>query len=140
VTDPLYRTPGALEGAIKAKAKTVSAASGVGANELIRQLSFQRFLARVFTHDPDGWMLKGGQALLVRYPAQARNSRDIDLYRPSADSVREAVDAISAAAATRLDDYYSFTLVKTEVPDPGNGAKLTFQALIGTHKFRYFYS
>jgi predicted nucleotidyltransferase component of viral defense system len=56
-------------------------------------------------------MLKGGQALLVRWPA-ARYSTDIDLLG-SQDSTDTAVEELIAAAALRLDDEIWFAHVKT---------------------------
>lgn len=82
MTQPAYKTPRALQSAIKAKAQSAAAALNIGVGELMRQLYLQRLLARVFIHDPDGWMLKGGQALLVRYPAKARrNATNLRVYR-----------------------------------------------------------
>ncbi|WP_328406026.1 nucleotidyl transferase AbiEii/AbiGii toxin family protein [Streptomyces sp. NBC_00390] len=51
----------------------------------MRGFFFQRLTAGVFKADPHGWLLKGGQALLVRYPAGARLSKDIDLQHLSGD-------------------------------------------------------
>ncbi|MFG1876132.1 nucleotidyl transferase AbiEii/AbiGii toxin family protein, partial [Sphaerisporangium sp. NPDC049003] len=66
---------------------------------VFRSFYFSRLAARVFRHDPSGWILKGGQALLLRYPAQARLSRDIDLQRPTAQSAQEALNALFDAVA-----------------------------------------
>ncbi|MEV6648122.1 nucleotidyl transferase AbiEii/AbiGii toxin family protein [Amycolatopsis sp. NPDC051371] len=71
----------------------------------------RRLLARVFHIDPGRWVLKGGQALLVRWPA-ARYSTDIDLLGDQADT-DEAVAALIHAAAAELDDHISFEHQKT---------------------------
>ncbi|WP_245633945.1 nucleotidyl transferase AbiEii/AbiGii toxin family protein [Amycolatopsis jejuensis] len=63
-------------------------------------------MARVFHHDPQGWVLKGGQALLVRWPA-ARYSTDVDLLSAE-DTVDAAVKALKRAAEVQLDDHLSF--------------------------------
>src|SRR5437764_14835297 len=94
-----YDTPGALTSALSARAKPLARQQGIAVGEVLRRFYFQRLLARVFTHDPSGWLLKGGQALLVRYPDYARNSRDVDLFRPDAQGVDEAVAALRAAIA-----------------------------------------
>ncbi|MEV6048785.1 nucleotidyl transferase AbiEii/AbiGii toxin family protein [Streptomyces xanthochromogenes] len=73
----------------------------------MRGFLFQRLTARVFGADPDGWLLQGGQALLVRYASAARLSKDIDLQYLS-DSLAEAHQALLAAAATDLGDYLRF--------------------------------
>jgi len=65
-----YATPGAMEKAIRSKAQQVSLKTGVSTGDLVMRFHYQRLLARVFQEE--GWMLKGGQALLVRFPEQAR--------------------------------------------------------------------
>lgn len=74
-----YATPGAMEKAIRSKAREVARETGRSLGDLVREFYFQRLLARIFQND--GWILKGGQALLVRFPKQARASRDVDLFR-----------------------------------------------------------
>jgi hypothetical protein len=63
-----YVTPGAMEKAIRSKAQPVSRETGRTVGDLVLEFYFQRLLARVFQND--GWMLKGGQALLVRFPSR----------------------------------------------------------------------
>ena len=75
-----YATPAAMEKAIRSKAQQVSLKTGISTGDLVMRFHYQRLLARVF--QDDGWMLKGGQALLVRFPEQARASRDADLSGP----------------------------------------------------------
>ncbi|MFI7625262.1 nucleotidyl transferase AbiEii/AbiGii toxin family protein [Microbispora rosea] len=50
-----------------------------------RQFAYDRLLARLFTSDEDGWILKGGVALLIRLSV-ARHSADVDVVA-RADSV-----------------------------------------------------
>ncbi len=82
---------------------------GLDPGLVFRSFYFSRLAARVFRHDPSGWILKGGQALLLRYPAQARLSRDIDLQRPTAQSAQEALNALFDASALRLEDFLNFS-------------------------------
>lgn len=90
--------------------------------------------ARVFTSD-DGWLLKGGQALLVRCGGRARYSRDIDLFRPQADDLATAVEALRTAAKRDLGDFFTFTeAAPVSHADETGGAKLKFTVLIGTRK------
>jgi hypothetical protein len=73
-----YPTPQALRTAIKAKARAVARTTSRGVSDVMHHYALSRLLARVFRADPDRWVLKGGQAMLVRYP-DARHSRDVDL-------------------------------------------------------------
>jgi hypothetical protein len=53
-------------------------------------------------------MLKGGQALLVRWP-EARHSRDIDLLATGENGgLDNAATLLRAAASLNLDDYIRF--------------------------------
>lgn len=122
-----YTTPAAFRAALRSRAKVDAKERGVQSAHLIDQFVFQRFLARVF--QSDGWMLKGGQALLIRYPTQARNSRDIDLFRPGVEDTNEALAALEAAAAIDLGDFFTFTPQRRT---PGAAAtKVHFVSSIG---------
>ncbi|MCM2419815.1 nucleotidyl transferase AbiEii/AbiGii toxin family protein [Streptomyces sp. RKAG293] len=79
---------------------------------------------------------QGGQALLVRYPAAARLSKDIDLQRLTNDSsMNEALDALLNAASLDLNDFLRY--IPGRIDRHGNengGVKQSFQVLIGNRK------
>lgn len=107
MTPPL--TPQAFVRSLKDRAANAAKIVGVPAAELVDRYYHRRLLARVFEADPDSWVLKGGQALLVRWP-QARYSVDVDLLRTSKDAtVDSAVDALVAVASVDLDDHLTFS-------------------------------
>lgn len=94
---------------LKDRAANASKINGVPASELVDRYFHCRLLARVFHADHDGWILKGGQALLVRWP-RARYSTDIDLFRTGHDTtIDDAVDALIAATSTDMDDHLQFS-------------------------------
>jgi Nucleotidyl transferase AbiEii toxin, Type IV TA system len=126
-----YATPGAMEKAIRSKAREVARETGRAVGDLVLEFYFQRLLARIFQND--GWMLKGGQALLVRFPQQARASRDADLFRPGVDDINEALEELRGAAALDLNDYFRFVVKSHELArnGAGNGAKVKIEVLIG---------
>jgi len=99
-----YARPDQMWAALTARIKTIAPAGAVA--ELQRQFLYERFLARVFTHAPDPWVLKGGTALLARV-RDARHSRDVDLNRTTG-TLDAAVQEIRAAAVTDLDDHVRF--------------------------------
>jgi predicted nucleotidyltransferase component of viral defense system len=110
VTRPV--SPQAFANSLRARAANTSKATGIPTRELLERYFHRRLLARVFHADGDGWVLKGGQALLVRWP-RARYSTDVDLLRTvgpanPAGSVEDAVTALLAAVATPLDDHLRF--------------------------------
>src|SRR5262245_58352282 len=61
-------TPRTYVRSLKDRAKNTSDSIGVPANELVELHYHRRLLARVFHAAPDQWVLKGGQALLMRWP------------------------------------------------------------------------
>ena len=70
---------------MQSRSRNTAKLTGATTNNVTRQFVYDRFLARLFTHVPDGtWVLKGGTALLARVRS-ARHSRDIDLFRSAGD-------------------------------------------------------
>lgn len=129
-----YTTPAAMEKAIQSKAQQISLKTGISTGDLVMRFHYQRLLARVFQEE--GWMLKGGQALLVRFPEQARASRDADLFRPGVESLDEALAALKNAAERDLGDYFRFSVksYRQSTTGAGNGAKVQIEVLIGLQK------
>jgi hypothetical protein len=130
-----YQSPSAFRAAITAKAKAAARNSSRSPKDFIDQFALSRLLARVFGADADRWVLKGGQAMLVRYP-DARHSKDIDLlYRDTTQKAAydEALATLRAAANANLDDYMTFQYVgSTEPGDNNAGINVTFKAMLGT--------
>ena len=76
-----YATAGAFRTALEARLNERARRDGVDLHRLRRQVAFDRLLARMF--DPfqpvrDGWVLKGGYALEMRFH-MARSTKDLDL-------------------------------------------------------------
>ncbi|MBM7087197.1 nucleotidyl transferase AbiEii/AbiGii toxin family protein [Streptomyces sp. S12] len=102
--------------------------------DLLKIFYFNRLTARVFTAEPDGWLIKGGQALLVRYQGAARLSQDIDLQSTQPDcSAEEARQLIIEAASTDLNDHLRYVAGKfLGHSDEGRGGAQYFQVYLGT--------
>lgn len=102
-----------------------------------RQFLYDRLLARVFTHAPEDWVLKGGTALLARV-RDARHSRDVDLNR-TAGTLETAVQELRVAAATDLDDHVRFVTEPHHRKNPGQGnARLQITPYIGVRPIHSF--
>lgn len=69
-----YKTPAALEMAVKAAAK----ASPLDTGRAVSGFYFHRLLCRVFSKPSSPFVLKGGQSMLAR-TMDARATQDIDL-------------------------------------------------------------
>jgi hypothetical protein len=130
-TCELSDAPGTAH-AIKAKAKAVARTTSRGVSDVMHHYALSRLLARVFRAGPDRWVLKGGQAMLVRYP-DARHSRDVDLvYSDHNPDYAEALAALRAAAQLDAGDQMTFEYVGcTEVANHRSGITATFKAIIG---------
>jgi hypothetical protein len=130
-----YTTPRALDTALKDYAKR-QAKSAQDAGALRRSFFFQRLAARVFVADPDGWMIKGGQALLLRYSTDARLSKDIDIQRADSNaSIDEAVQALLSAAALDLKDHLTYVPTRLQAHgDESGGARQSFDVRLGVRK------
>ncbi|MFE9333512.1 nucleotidyl transferase AbiEii/AbiGii toxin family protein [Streptomyces sp. NPDC006925] len=105
-------------------------------NQLMDVFYFSRLAARVFTADPDGWLIKGGQALLVRYAGAARLSRDIDLQCASPETtVEEAAARLIAAAQRDLGDHLRFAPTRfTPHVEEARGGAQRFDVYLGPRK------
>ena len=74
-----YETPQALRMALEQRLSNQSRESGVSLDRLRRRVIFERIMARLHIAGPGRWVLKGGMALEVRLPDDARVTKDIDL-------------------------------------------------------------
>ncbi len=128
-----YQTPAAMTRAISDNARTQAKATGIPVNALIERFYYQRLIARIFLHGASGWMLKGGQALLVRF-IRARQSRDIDLYCLDAEAPASALESFRQAAEVDLGDHLVFTVRTATLLPKSQGMKVKVDVLAGPRK------
>src|SRR5205814_1411738 len=102
----------ALEDRLKQKSKT----EGLDLQRLMREVAFDRLLARLFTQKSAPWILKGGYAMELRIK-EARATKDIDLaLRESLGTgndrpLNEAIlEALVEAAEQDLGDFFAFVI------------------------------
>ncbi|WP_020497431.1 nucleotidyl transferase AbiEii/AbiGii toxin family protein [Sciscionella marina] len=126
-------TPAGYQQRINSRAANAAQHSTLSKSQLIGIYYYRRLLARVFTADPGYWTLKGGQALLARWPT-ARYSTDIDLLREG--TLDEAVRALISAANTDLDDHLRFAHKDTSMPTEIERLtrKVRFRAMVGNRE------
>ncbi|MFI9569991.1 nucleotidyl transferase AbiEii/AbiGii toxin family protein [Microbispora rosea] len=102
-----------------------------------RRFAYDRLLARLFTSDEDGWILKGGVALLIRLSV-ARHSADVDVVA-RADSVEAGLAALRGAAETELGDFFSFRFDRPRSLVQGvDGVRVSVEAWLGSRRFERF--
>lgn len=103
-----YASAQDFERALVDRIASAAASSPYGVAEIRRQFAYGRLLARVFTHAPDEWVVKGAAGLLARIPGRARHSIDVDLY--FAGEFDAALGALREAAGVDLGDYFTFDI------------------------------
>ena len=129
-----YKTPAALEMAVKASARN----SGTDASRAITGFYFHRLLCRIFNDPQHSFVLKGGQSMLAR-TVDARATKDIDLLYKE-QSLEHALSKLEALASTDLDDYMRFMLqsadpIKVEDEDR-SGLRIVFQPMLGPKRLQ----
>ncbi|MFD4456994.1 nucleotidyl transferase AbiEii/AbiGii toxin family protein [Nocardia sp. NPDC058480] len=93
-----------------------------------------RFLARVFSADPQGWILKGGVAMMVRLP-RARHSTDIDLQARDGD---DPIAELERIVRDNNIDAFRFQVKKRSALAGGKGVRITVEARLGPTVFDTF--
>lgn len=112
---------------------------GAQLGDLQRQFAYDRLLARVFTAEPEAWVLKGATALLARLEGSARHTLDIDLYRREG-GLDEAEAALRVAASADLGDYFRFTLEPGRRITEGRATlRVPVTAYLGATEFARFH-
>ncbi|MQS07939.1 nucleotidyl transferase AbiEii/AbiGii toxin family protein [Streptomyces alkaliphilus] len=128
-----YASPSAFRAALKQAAVNTSRRTGMSVSDLMKIFYFNRLAARVFTKAPEDWLIKGGQALLVRYRGAARLSQDIDLQcAHPGRSAEELGQSVIEAASLDLGDHLRYVPGRYEGhSDEGRGAAQHFRVHLG---------
>lgn len=135
-----YADPAALRQAIADRLRQLARERpGAQLSDLQRQFAYDRLLARVFSAEPNAWVLKGATALLARLEGSARHTLDIDLYRLGA-RLDEAEVALRAAASADLGDYFRFTLEPgRRIAEGRPTLRVSVTAFLGATEFARFH-
>jgi hypothetical protein len=135
-----YASPQALRRAVTDRLrKLASQRTGARLSDLLRQFAYDRLLARVFTADPDRWVLKGAAAMLARLPDAARHSKDVDLYSRRG-GLSDAEQALREAAALDLGDHFRFIPGPAQALTQGARARrVPVTAYLGPTEFASFH-
>jgi hypothetical protein len=144
-----YAHAGAFRTALEARLNERARRDAVDLHRLRRQVAFDRLLARMF--DPsqparDGWVLKGGYALEMRFH-MARSTKDLDLTVRSArgragdsTSLRER---LQLAASIDLPDFFTFIVGEPMAElnqAPEGGARFPVDARLDGRTFVKFHA
>lgn len=132
-----YATARAFDRALSDRITNAAASSQHGVAELRRQFAYGRLLARVFSFQPERWVLKGAAGLLARIPDQARHSIDVDLYFDG--EIAAALDALREAVEVDLGDFFTFDIERgASFSGVTAGGQLRATAYLGDKVFETF--
>lgn len=143
-----YGSPTAFRCALEDRLKQVKKAEGMDFQRLLREVAFDRFLARLFDDENAPWVLKGGYALELRLK-NARATRDLDL------ALRHALGAekgrptnalmhqiLQDAASRDLGDFFSFVVggaMRDLDGAPHGGARFPVESVVDARTFVKFH-
>lgn len=143
-----YATPTAFRRALEDRLKQKSETEGLDLQRLMREVAFDRLLARLFARKAAPWVLKGGYALELRMK-EARATKDIDLaLYHSLDKEKDLplktmiLEALAESAARDLGDLFSFTIGEAMLDldaAPYGGARFPVEARLGGRTFVRFH-
>ena len=119
-----YRSAEAFRQALETRLLRARTETGRSMTRLRKEVSFDRLLARLFSVAPDRWVLKGGLALDYRYGDRARSTKDLDLDTTGAEA--QALRDLLDAAKVDLEDYFIFSIERTELEDPDQETGMRF--------------
>ncbi|MCZ6505468.1 MAG: nucleotidyl transferase AbiEii/AbiGii toxin family protein [Actinobacteria bacterium] len=132
-----YATARAFNRALSDRITNAASSSQHGVAELRRQFAYGRLLARVFSFQPERWVLKGATGLLARIPDQARHSIDVDLYFDG--EIAAALDALREAVEVDLGDFFTFDIERgASFTGVTAGSQLRAVAYLGDNVFEIF--
>jgi len=140
-----YGTPDAFRAALEQKIRSECQSKGLIVDDLKRQISFDRFLARL---DFDRYTLVGGYSLELRF-AGLKRTRDIDLALTdlliASASRQDLPDRIEADlkkyASIHLNDYFSFVIdsARSLSGPPEGGYRYHFSAMLAGREYHKFH-
>jgi hypothetical protein len=102
-------------------------------------VAFDRFLSRLFSYEPDHWVVKGGFALQLRLGDRARTTKDIDLL--ATREVQDIYPHLRDVGALDLGDWFSFEVMdgnSSDIDDIG-GVRYRLHALLDGRTFERFH-
>lgn len=126
-----------LRNKIKSRIENTAKASGQPVPRVQLQFVMTRFLTRVFTADPDGWVLKGGTGMMIRLP-QARHSRDVDMMSTAETPIEAVVDSLQEILRTNPIDSFSYAISRRQSLTEGKGMTVLVTVSIGAVKYQTF--
>lgn len=141
-----FKTPTDFRKSLEARLKRIAEKTNQDLQRIRRKVAFERLLARVFHQDADGFALKGGYAMELRFKT-ARATKDIDLTcLRRINETEPAIEAIIAEELrqlTKVDlkDCFTFEIGKSRMDlenAPYGGARYSVSSFVDRRLFVRF--
>jgi hypothetical protein len=102
------------------------------------EVAYRRLVARLFARSPDGWVLRGGYAMILRLDPN-RTSNDVDVaYVHAAGEHAVALRELERAMQLDLGDFFSFEVVRAGEATPERARRITVRCRLGAREFATF--
>ena len=126
--------------ALEDRLRTRWLSTGTPLVRLRKMIAFDRFLARLMAYDAEGWLVKGGFALQLRFGDKSRTTKDLDLLLREAGEA--TWDLLRDEASRDLGDWFQFEVARpiplSDEDQPG-GQRFTIRALLDGREFEEFH-
>jgi hypothetical protein len=142
-----YKTAAAFRAALEQRMVVEARTSARPIDFVRKRISFERFLARIFTQSDVSWALKGGYRLELSLH-RSRTTKDVDLVLSDMTLLSSGpeqqsnamLDLLQTAAGLDLGDYFSFQISLRELMGHATvgGARFTVRVLIAGREFDTF--
>jgi hypothetical protein len=138
-----YQSASGLRTALEERLKRISRDEAIDLQRLRRQVTFDRFLARLFRSSNTAWVLKGGYAMELRFQT-ARTTKDLDFtVRATTTGAEFATrDYLQAIAGIDAGDYFSFRVRESSLDldgAPDRGFRYPVEAIMAGRTFVKFH-
>jgi hypothetical protein len=102
------------------------------------EVAYRRLIARLFARSPDGWVLRGGYAMILRLDPN-RTSNDIDVAYIHAEGEHAiALRELERAMELDLHDFFTFEAVRVGQATPERARRITVRCRLGAREFATF--
>lgn len=120
-----YPSGGSFKAALEAMIRRNTGPDNDSVVRLRKRIAADRLIARLLSVERNGWVIKGGMALDLRYGDRARMTKDLDLVR--ADTTEAGFEALLAATDQDLDDYFSLMVGRSSTFDDDDNTATRYQ-------------
>ncbi|MBT3713115.1 MAG: nucleotidyl transferase AbiEii/AbiGii toxin family protein [Anaerolineae bacterium] len=101
-----YTSGRAFRQALESRLQGLAHTENIPLVRLRKQISFERFIARLQSVHPDTWILKGGLAMQLRLGTQSRTTKDVDLLNNELSG--DIYASLVEAASLNMGDWFAF--------------------------------